>query len=224
MAHQWDVNNVWTLLGAINHPLSHFSTAMCAWSTVPTPMSFYSKQLSCTSRTSCYSSLLLQHSSWLLYPLLEKFKKDSDKFHNLLLSCESRMWLSIWIRETSYNGKSSSPGRGEPENVMIYPTISCPSPRKVHWISSKSCSLFCWKEAEQRGKFSKKVSSLNSRRCTWCILVSGLLCGTKTALWFCYSHCEFSTPEEENHHSIFLGYLVRKLIRSSTRICVLTVR
>lgn len=115
-----------------------------------------------------------------------KIIKNSSRSHNLLLSYESRMWPSIFRRRNlSHNWKSSSPGRREPENVVIYPISSVFLNQEESLAMPLKATLPFVEEKLSKGEsFLKDTLTGNSCRCTWCILVSVVPSGRKTALYF----------------------------------------
>lgn len=113
-----------------------------------------------------------------------KIIKNSGRSHNLLLSYESRMWPSIFGRRNlSHNWKSSSPGRREPENVVIYPISSVfldqgESPLQCLW---KPLSLLL-----KRSWVKEKVF--------WKIHSQGTVVGARDAFWSQLCHLEERLP------------------------------
>lgn len=125
LAYQWDMNNIWTLLGVINHPIFTKVLWCVPGALFPhqCPFSRGSHLLPqvppsvphCCSSTPVGFSILCR----------KKLIKGSNRSHKLLLSCESRIWPRILDKgNLSYNRKSGSAGRREPENVVIYPISS----------------------------------------------------------------------------------------------------
>lgn len=156
---------------------------MCASGAVSAAESFWWRESFCTSGASCYSSLLLQRSCWLLHPLLEEPIKGSNRSHKLLLSCESRIWHSSLDKANlSYNGKVAVLGKRVRERGDVSDLVSCPPPRTGLWTASKCFPPFCWKAAEQRGKFPGKVSS------HWTVV------GAYDAFWCWLYHLEERLP------------------------------